>query len=172
MVAGREFQFPNMTVSSPLGALYGSLDVKLGDKSPEISFAGQSAQLQTVAIKQLWPFWMAPKVRTWVHGNLFGGTVTDAAISVFIPFGRLDEAAGGKGLKLDANQIRIDFDITGARMNVAGDIPPIRDTSAHFDLTGPVATIAIKSGTSYFPPAGPSVSGRGRSSCLPPTINR
>ncbi|TAU88967.1 DUF3971 domain-containing protein [Rhizobium leguminosarum] len=151
MVAGREFRFPNITASSPLGALYGSLDVKLGDKSPEISFAGQSAQLQTIAIKQLWPFWMAPKVRTWVHGNLFGGTVTDAAISVFIPFGRLDEAAGGKGLKLDANQIRIDFDITGARMNVAGDIPPIRDTSAHFDLTGPVATIAIKSGTSYFP---------------------
>ncbi|MDF0699839.1 DUF3971 domain-containing protein [Rhizobium sp. MC63] len=151
MVAGREFLFPNMTVSSALGALYGALHVKLGDKSPEISFAGQSRELQTTAIKQLWPFWMAPKVRTWVHGNLFGGTVTDAAISVFIPFGRLDEAAGGKGLKLDANQIRIGFDIAGARMNVAGDIPPVRDTAAHFDLTGPVATISIKSGTSYFP---------------------
>ncbi|AGS22053.1 AsmA-like C-terminal domain-containing protein [Rhizobium etli] len=151
MVAGREFLFPNMTVSSPLGALYGALHVRLGDKSPEISFAGQSRELQTTAIKQLWPFWMAPKVRTWVHGNLFGGTVTDAAISVFIPFGRLDEAAGGRGLKLDANQIRIGFDIAGARMNVAGDIPPVRDTAAHFDLTGPVATILIKSGMSYFP---------------------
>ncbi|MBX4996570.1 YhdP family protein [Rhizobium lentis] len=151
MVAGREFLFPNMTVSSPLGALYGALHIKLGDKSPEISFAGQSRELQTTAIKQLWPFWMAPKVRTWVHGNLFGGTVTNASISVFIPFGRLDEAAGGKGLKLDANQIRIGFDIAGARMNVAGDIPPIRDTTAHFDLTGPVATISIKSGASYFP---------------------
>ncbi|WP_434730126.1 hypothetical protein [Rhizobium binae] len=151
MVAGREFLFPNMTVSSPLGALYGALHIRLGDESPEISFAGQSRELQTTAIKQLWPFWMAPKVRTWVHGNLFGGTLTDAAISVFIPFGRLDEAAGGKGLKLDANQIRIGFDIAGARMNVAGDIPPVRDTAAHFDLTGPVATISIKSGTSYFP---------------------
>ncbi|MGO7032345.1 hypothetical protein ELI49_11000 [Rhizobium ruizarguesonis] len=151
MVTEREFRFPNMTVSSPLGALYGSLDVKLGNKSPEFSFAGQSAKLEATAIKQLWPFWMAPKVRTWVHGNLFGGTVTDAAISVFIPSGRLDEAAGGKGLKLDANQIRIAFDVTGARMNVAGDIPPIRDTAAHFDLMGPVATIAFKSGTSYFP---------------------
>ncbi|MBX5150415.1 hypothetical protein HJB78_05330 [Rhizobium lentis] len=151
MVAGREFLFPNMTVSSPLGALYGALHIRLGDKSPEISFAGQSRELQTTAIKQLWPFWMAPKVRTWVHGNLFGGTVTDASISVFIPFGRLDEAAGGKGLKLDTNQIRIGFDIAGARMNVAGDIPPVRDTAAHFDLTGPVATISIKSGMSYFP---------------------
>ncbi|MDR9809158.1 YhdP family protein [Rhizobium hidalgonense] len=151
LVAGREFLFPNMTVSSPLGALYGALHVKLGGKSPEISFAGQSAQLQTTAIKQLWPFWMAPKVRTWVHGNLFGGTVTNASISVFIPFGRLDEAAGGKGLKLDANQIRIGFDVADARMNIAGDIPPVRDMAAHFDLIGPAATIAIKSGTSFFP---------------------
>lgn len=151
LVAGREFLFPNMTVSSPLGALYGALHIRLGGKSPEISFAGQSAQMQTTAIKQLWPFWMAPKVRTWVQANLFGGTVANAAISVFIPFGRLDEAAGGKGLKLDANQIRIGFDIADARMNVAGDIPPVRDMAAHFDLTGPVATIAIKSGTSFFP---------------------
>ncbi|MGO7771013.1 hypothetical protein ACC736_40110, partial [Rhizobium ruizarguesonis] len=77
-----------------------------------------------------------------VQGNLFGGTVNDAAISVFIPSGRLDEAAGGKELKLDANQIRIAFDVAGARMNVAGNIPPIRETAAHFDLVWPVAAIA------------------------------
>lgn len=150
MVATRELQFPGITASSPLGQLYGALHVKFGNVSPEISFAGQSQQLQTAAIKQLWPFWMAPKARDWVLKNLFGGTVSDASISVFIPFGRLDEAVG-KGLKLDENQIKIDFDIANARMNVAGDIPPIRDTAAHFDLKGPRATVSIKSGRSFFP---------------------
>ncbi|AJD41390.1 AsmA-like domain-containing protein [Rhizobium gallicum bv. gallicum R602sp] len=149
LVTSRELQFAGMTVSSPLGQLFGSLHVKLGDKSPEISFVGQSQQLQTAAIKQLWPFWMAPRAREWVLGNLFGGTVTNASISVFIPSGKLDEAVG-KGLRLGDEQIRISFDIANARMNVAGDIPPIRDTSAHFDLTGQRATISIKSGTSYF----------------------
>ena len=150
LVAGRELQFENMRVSSPAGGLFGSLHVRFGDVSPEISFAGQSEQLQTTAVKQLWPFWMASKGREWVQHNLFGGTVTDASISVFIPFGRLDEAVG-KGLKLDANQIRIAFDIADTRMNVAGDIPPIRDTDAHFDLSGPRATISIKGGTAFFP---------------------
>ncbi len=150
LVASRELQFANMRVSSPAGGLFGSLHVRFGDTSPEISFAGQSQQLQTTAVKQLWPFWMASKAREWVLRNLFGGTVSDASISVFIPFGRLDEAIG-KGLKLDENQIHIAFDIAGTRMNVAGDIPPIRDTNAHFDLSGPRAAISIKSGTSFFP---------------------
>jgi len=150
LVASRELQFPNMRVSSPAGGLFGSLHVRLADVSPEISFAGQSQQLQTTAVKQLWPFWMASKGREWVLRNLFGGTVTDASISVFIPFGRLDEAVG-KGLKLNKDQIRIAFDIADTRMNVAGDIPPIRDTSAHFDLSGPRATISIKGGTAFFP---------------------
>lgn len=151
LVAGREFQFTNMVASSPLGSLYGALHIRLNEKSPEISFAGQSQQMQTTAVKQLWPFWMASKARVWVLANLFGGTVSNASISVFIPAGRLDEAAGGRGLRLDENQLRIAFDIAGTRLNVAGEIPPVRDTAAHFDLTGGKATISLKSGTSYFP---------------------
>ncbi|WP_018902224.1 AsmA-like C-terminal region-containing protein [Rhizobium sp. 2MFCol3.1] len=149
-VGARELQFPNMAVSSPAGSLYGSLHVRFGGKSPEISFSGQSQQLQTTAVKQLWPFWMASKGREWVERNLYGGVVTNASIDVFIPFDRLEEAIG-KGLKLDENQIKIAFDIAGTRMNVTGDIPPIRDTSAHFQLAGPKATISIKSGKSFFP---------------------
>ncbi len=150
LVASKELEFANMQVSSPQGGLYGSLRARFGDLSPEVSFAGQSQQLQTTAVKQLWPFWMAPKARDWALRNLFGGTITDASISVFIPFGRLDEAAAGKVLKLDENQIKIGFDIADVRLNVTGDIPPIRDAWAHFDLVGPRATINFKRGTSFF----------------------
>ncbi|WP_018854902.1 YhdP family protein [Rhizobium sp. 42MFCr.1] len=170
LVTDRELEFPNMRVSSPAGGLFGSLHFRLGDVSPEISFAGQSQQLQTTAVKQLWPFWMASKGREWVQRNLFGGTVTDASISVFIPAGRLDEAVG-KGLKLDKNQIRIAFDIADTRMNVAGDIPPIRDMNAHFDLSGPRATISIKSGTAFFP-SGRSVSVGEGTFVLPSTYDK
>jgi len=170
VVNSRELQFPNMRVSSPAGGLFGSLHVRLAAVSPEISFAGQSQQLQTTAVKQLWPFWMASKGREWVERNLFGGTVSNASISVFIPFGRLDEAVG-KGLKLDENQIRIAFDIAGTRMNVAGDIPPIRDTKAHFDLSGPRATISIKSGTAFFP-SGRSVNVGEGTFVLPSTYDK
>jgi hypothetical protein len=127
--------------------------------------------MQTTAIKQLWPFWMASKARVWVLANLFGGLVTDASISVYIPPGRLDEAAEGRGLRLDENQLRIAFDIDGTRLNVVGEIPPVRDTAAHFDLSGGRATISLKSGTSYFP-SGRSVTLQPSTFVLPSTYDK
>ncbi|MFS8049734.1 AsmA-like C-terminal domain-containing protein [Rhizobium sp. BR 314] len=151
LAATKEFQFDNLGVSTPLGALFGSLHLKLGDSSPEISFGGRADKLDTTAVKQLWPFWMASKPRTWVENNLFGGSVTNAIISVFIPAGRLREASQTGRLQLGPNELHIAFDIDGARLNVPGDIPPLRDAKAHFDLTGPKMAVDIASATSYFP---------------------
>ncbi|MBB6485278.1 hypothetical protein GGD46_002558 [Rhizobium lusitanum] len=151
LAATKEFQFDNLGVSTPLGALFGSLHLKLGDSSPEISFGGRADKLDTTAVKQLWPFWMASKPRTWVENNLFGGSVTNAIISVFIPAGRLREASQTGRLQLGPNELHIAFDIDGARLNVPGDIPPLRDAKAHFDLTGPKMAVDIVSATSYFP---------------------
>jgi hypothetical protein len=148
--ATKEFQFDNLGISTPQGALFGSLHMKLGDSSPEISFGGRADKLDTAVVKQLWPFWMASKPRTWVEGNLFGGSVSNAVISVFIPSGRLREASQTGRLQLGKNELHIAFDIDGARMNVPGDIPPLRDTKAHFDLTGPNMVVDIASATSYF----------------------
>lgn len=149
--ATKEFQFDNIGISTPQGALFGSLHMKLGDSSPEISFGGRADKLDTTAVKQLWPFWMASKPRAWVEGNLFGGSITNAAISVFIPAGRLREASQTGKLQLGKNELHISFDIDGARLNVPGEIPPLRDTKAHFDLTGPTMGVAISTATSYFP---------------------
>ncbi|KAA1178630.1 DUF3971 domain-containing protein [Rhizobium tropici] len=146
----KEFQFDDLGVSTPQGALFGSLHMKLGDSSPEISFGGRADKLDTTVIKQLWPFWMASKPRTWVEANLFGGSVTNAVISVFIPAGRLREASQSGKLQLGKNELHIAFDIAGARLNVPGDIPPLRDTKAHFDLTGPNMAVNIATATSYF----------------------
>lgn len=157
LAATKELQLDNLGVSTPLGSLFGSLHMKLGDSSPEISFGGRADKLDTTAIKQLWPFWMASKPRVWVESNLFGGTVTNAVISVFIPAGRLRAAAQTGKLQLGKNELHIAFDIDDARLDVPGEIPPLRDMKAHFDLTGPTMRIDIANGTSYFP-TGRSVS--------------
>ncbi|MDE1993541.1 MAG: AsmA-like C-terminal domain-containing protein, partial [Rhizobiaceae bacterium] len=151
MSATKELQLDKVGISTPLGALFGSLHMKLGPSSPEISFGGHADKLDMAAIKQLWPFWMASKPRTWVEGNLFGGTVTNANVSVFIPEGRLALAAQTGKLQLGKDELHIAFDVDGARLDVPGEIPPIRDTKGHFDLTGPVLSVDIASGTSYFP---------------------
>jgi hypothetical protein len=141
---------PSLYVSGPLGDMAGSLKVQFGQEgSPAISFGGQIPKMQSSAVKQLWPFWMARKVRPWVVENIFGGTVTNGSIAVFIPPGRM--CGPGCPLELGASELQIRFDIDQTRLNIAGDIPPLRDVSAHFDLVGERVEVKVAKATSYFP---------------------
>ena len=166
----KELQLERMAVSSPLGTMAGSMVVRFkGEGSPEISFGAQSPKVQTGAVKQLWPFWMAPKARTWALANIYGGTITNASIAVFIPQGRIPP--GGGPLHLGETELNINFDMDDSRLNVAGDIPPVRDVVAHFDLSGPRLTVGLKSGASFFP-SGRSVAISGGEFVIPATYDK
>ncbi|MBB4954164.1 hypothetical protein H4S14_002226 [Agrobacterium vitis] len=145
----RDLNFSELTVSTPNGQMHSTLNVRFGDKSPEIRFNGKLQEMRTAFVKQLWPYWMAWKPRVWVLANLFGGTVSNASIDVFIPAGRMTFIP--TPLLLGPDELRVKFDIANARMNTTGNIPPIRDMIAHFDLEGPNMNVRIDGGTSYFP---------------------
>ncbi len=148
--ATRQLDIPSLYVSSPLGDMAGSLKIRFGEQgSPEISFGGQIPKMEATAVKQLWPFWMAHKPRDWVVSNLFGGTVTNGSIAVFIPQGRM--CGPGCPLILGKSEMQIRFDIADTRLNTTGNIPPLRDASAHFQLSGEEIDVDISRATSYFP---------------------
>lgn len=142
-------QLDKLTVRSRSGSMSGTMRMKFGGAEPEISFASEAENLESQTVKQLWPFWIAPKARTWFSENLFGGLISNASIAVFLPADRVRNAEGA--LILTDDQMHIAFDISNARMNVAGDIPPLRSTTGHFELRGERVEVNIKSGTSYLP---------------------
>ncbi len=145
----KELQIDTLSVSTPSGTMDGNLRIRFVGTGPEIRFDALINNMKSGVIKQLWPYWMADKPRKWVLANIFGGTVTHGQISVFIPQDRL--TVEPRPLHLDANELNINFDIVNARMNVTGDIPPLRDLNAHFDMTGGKVAVDIKSAASYFP---------------------
>ncbi|WP_161712511.1 YhdP family protein [Allorhizobium undicola] len=146
--AKKELNVSQLTVLSPHGSMEANVNVLFGDQSPQVRFHGQIAQMRTLAVKQLWPFWMATKPRNWVMANLYGGMISNGVIDVFIPAGRMKFIP--TPLNLGPDELRIRFDIADARMNVTGEIPPIRDMSGHFDLKGPKMQVKVDEGTSYF----------------------
>jgi hypothetical protein len=159
-----------MLVSSPMGQMAGSLKVRLlGNVSPEISFGATLQRMDVAAVKQLWPFWMAHKPRDWVAANLFGGTVTNGSISVFIPPGRMK--GPGMPMELGADELRIGFDIAGTRINLPGDMPPVRDIEGRFDLVGERLDAKIKRAYSFFP-SGRNVTAEGGSFSLSSTYSK
>lgn len=147
--SSRTLNFSELTVSTPNGQMHSALNVVFGDKSPEIRFNGKIQEMKSAFVKQLWPYWMAPKPRVWVLANLFGGTISNASIDVFIPAGRMTFIP--TPLLLGPDELRLKFDIANTRMNTTGNIPPIRDAAAHFDLVGPNLNVRFDGGTSYFP---------------------
>ena len=145
----KELLLDQLAASTPVGSLVGSMKMKFGGPDPEISFAAQTNDAQMQAVKQLWPFWIAPKARQWVVKNLYGGAVANGNIEVFLPAVRDRDEEGQ--IQLGKGQLKIDFDVTNARLDIAGDIPPVRGTTGHIHVDGPTLTVDIKSGTSYFP---------------------
>jgi hypothetical protein len=156
--------FEEMAVSSEKGNVAGSLAMRFGDREPEVSFVMIASELQSSAVKQFWPFWLAKTARSWVIKNIFGGTVTNGRIEFYLAEGR--ERLPGVPMRLGPDELKIDFDIKGARMNVAGEIPPLRDTSGTFRLRGPRTEIGITGGAAYFP-SGRSVALTGGTFVLP-----
>ena len=141
--------FNKLQLSTPGGVMAGSATIHFEGLSPEISFAGEANVLKIQAIKQLWPFWIAPKVRKWAHANVFDGQIKNASVEVFIPKDRMHLAPGH--MDLDETQLKLAFDGEKMRINIPGDMPPLRDAAGHFDMKGPNLLIHIASGGAYLP---------------------
>jgi hypothetical protein len=149
---------PDMVISSQTGFVGGSVTVKfrgppapgLAGDSPEVSLGLFTQNVASNTIRALWPFWMGGKGRDWVYRNLFGGTITNGSLALFMPAGRLPLYPEDH-IFLDESELKIRFDIDNARVSIAGDIPPMRDTVAHFEMIGERIQADIKKGTAYFP---------------------
>ena len=161
--------FDELTVASGLGTAAGSLAMTFGDTSPQIGFALVSDQLQAAAVKQLWPWWIGKKARRWVIANIFGGTVTDGKIEIFVPMGRISQTVGP--IDLNADELSLQFKVADARVNITGDIPPLRDAAGAIKLKGEHLGIEIEQGTAYFP-SGRSVTLKGGDFIIPNTYEK
>jgi hypothetical protein len=164
-----ELVFDELAVSSKLGTAAGSLAMTFGEISPQVSFALVTDKLKSTAVKQLWPWWVGKNARRWVVNNIFGGTVTDGRIEIFLPMGRLTRTVGP--IELNGDELNVRFDITDARVNIAGDIPPLRDAAGAFMLEGEHLDVQVERGTAYFA-SGRSVTVKGGNFVIPNTYQK
>ncbi|MBC7282271.1 DUF3971 domain-containing protein [Hoeflea sp.] len=138
-----------LALATPQGDLYGSASWRFVEGiSPEINLVARVPRMSMAAVKQFWPYWVGKMARTWVLDNLYGGTVSNGRIQLAAPAGHYTPTGDAS---FDENQLQIDFDVERARMNVAGDIPPLRDTKGHMRLRGSNVSLTIDSATAFFP---------------------
>lgn len=120
-----------------------------GHTSPEINLAVKVPKMRTSTVKQLWPFWLGRGARSWAIENIFGGTITDVNFWLSIDEGRLANPA--RPIRHSDENYRVDYRFENARVNLAGNIPPLRGATGRIEVVGEKLTIHIDEGTSYFP---------------------
>lgn len=143
----------------------------VADGAPGISMSLDVPRMPVAHVKLLWPWLAASTARNWAMNNLFGGTVSDSNLRYEVAPRRL-----GNGVPLSGDEVSGHFEIAGARFDVAGRIPPIRDAIGRIDFRGNDVDIALASGVVYLP-SGRMVAARDgtltiRNAHLAPTIGK
>lgn len=149
LVADKLLQLDTVDVSTPGGNMRGKLQVRFGGTGPEIRFNASVQNMATSVVKQLWPYWIASKPRQWVLENLFGGVIPNGTVDVFIPQNRL--SIDPKPVRLNADELKISFDVEDTRINLTGDLPPLRDVYGRLEMAGERVDVDIRSAGSFFP---------------------
>ncbi len=134
----------DIAVSSPQGIMAASFKAVFGDASPELSFGARIERMDTEAVKQLWPFWIARKPREWVSKNLHGGVVTNGDIAVYLPEGRLE--GPGIPVNLDETELNIAFDIDDTRITLNNKFPDVNQSDARVKINGGSVDVDIEEG--------------------------
>ena len=139
--------FTDVGVRTLSGELYGSGELMFKGTSPRALFALRIPRMSVSHAKQLWPVHIASGARSWVFDHVYGGTLTDSSLDIDVPEGQF--GADPPRPLLTAGQFKADFNITGARFDVMGDLPPVRDALGSVQVRGANTGIELQSGTAY-----------------------
>lgn len=136
-----------MGVRTLSGELYGSGELMFRGTSPRTLFALRLPRMSVSHAKQLWPMHIASSARAWVFDHVYGGMLTDSEIEIDVPESQFG-AQPPKPL-LTADQFKADFNVSGARFDVMGDLPPVREAEGKVRVRGTDTDIELASGTAY-----------------------
>ncbi len=129
------------------GELYGKGTLTFLGGSPRAVFGFRIPRMSVAHAKQIWPLNVAHGARKWVFEKVYGGFLTDSTIDVYLPEGRY----GGpvQAPTLTPEELNASFNISGARFDIAGDLPPVRDAKGLVTVRGTNTEVQVESGTVY-----------------------
>ena len=109
---------------------------------PRVAIGVTGTRMSVSALKRLWPFFAAPKVRGWVEEHVQGGIVERLEVATNAPMSTLKSS--GPPIPDEGLAIRIVGH--GAEIKPVEGLPPIRDADIDVRITGRTAVINLGRG--------------------------
>jgi hypothetical protein len=117
--------------------------------SPELNIGMNVPRIKTAVAKQFWPFWLGRGTRLWAANSIYGGELSNVRLWFHVDAGRFSNPI--RPIHHKVEDFQVDYDFKDARVNIVGDIPPVRGASGHMTLRGEKVVVRIDEGASYFP---------------------
>ena len=121
-------------------SLSGGIDYSSGDPRLAIAVAGR--RMSVAAMKSIWPFFGAPKVRAWVEEHVAGGTIERLTIATNAPMSTMKSS----GPPIPDDGLAVEIVGHGAEIHPVLGLPSIRDADFTVRVTGRTATINVGRG--------------------------
>ncbi|MGB8817459.1 MAG: AsmA-like C-terminal domain-containing protein [Rhizobiaceae bacterium] len=146
----KSLEFSDMNARTLGGDIIGQGSMRFLTGSPEMVFGIRIPSMRVTDAKQFWPGMIAFGARKWVLEHVYGGTLFDSRIDVTFKsgyFNPLPEGTVRPALTVD--DLTADFNIRGARFDVIGDLPPVRDADGSVSVRGDDTVVTISQGAAY-----------------------
>jgi hypothetical protein len=122
-------------------ALTGNLDYSTAD--PRLTLGVAANRMSVAAMKKLWLFFIAPKVRNWVDDHVMSGTVERIAIATNAPLSTLRSS----GPPIPDDGLSIEIVGSGAEVRPVDGLPPIRDADLTLRVGARKAVVNLSRGS-------------------------
>lgn len=117
-------------------------------QSPEINLSLDVPRIQTSVAKQFWPYWLGRGTRGWATNSIYGGEINNLKLWLHVDAGRFSSPI--RPIRHTADDYQVDYDFKNARVNIVGEIPPVRNAFGSMKLRGGEVVVKIDEGASYF----------------------
>ena len=118
----------------------GHVDYASGDPRLVLGVAG--TRMSVDAMKRIWPFFGAPKVRDWVEEHIVGGTIERLMIATNAPMSTLKSS----GPPVPDDGLAVEIVGHGAEIRPVEGLPTIRDADFNVHISGRTATVNLGRG--------------------------
>ncbi len=143
-------RFAQMAARTLGGDAFGQGTMRFLGGTPEMIFGLRIPNMKISDAKQLWPAMIASSARKWVLEHVYGGTITDSKIDVTFKAGFFDALPTGVVRDpINPDQFSGDFNVRNARVDLIGDLPPVRDAIGRVEVRGSDTVVTISKGTAY-----------------------
>ncbi len=139
----KSFDFEKLEVKTKQGHISGNGSVAFSEQAtPNIKLDLISDRMRVSDFKQIWPLFLAPKVREWAKDGLLGGEIRSAKVKVDFPLSIIRDQ-----IPFSNRHVQATIKVAGVSIKTAGELPRLINANGEVRYQGVETKVLLNDAT-------------------------